>query len=330
MSNLPKSIILRTKWLGEIPLNWNVKKIKYFTSSKNNKSINGDEELLSVSEYKGVVPRSQLTEDDDGLSRAESLVGYLKVEKGYLVANIMLMWKKGLGVSRHKGIVSPAYSVFSFLDSNPFYFDYLFRTNLYITEFRKHSTGIIDSRLRLYDDKFKALYTHFPPIEEQNLIVKYLDKKLQPINQIIENIDKKVELLKKQRNSLINEVFSRGLNPNVEMKDSKIEWLGKIPSHWNVSKLKYIADANQENLTNSTDSNFELDYIEISDVNEIGLIKTPTKYLVLLLCALHIFFLLELKSCYVNTFFLPVTNSVINDSLYSLKSFDFFISTSIV
>ena len=80
----------------------------------------------------------------------------------------MLMWKRGLGVSEFEGIVSPSYSVFSFQNSFPRYFHYLFRTDQYVSEFRRNSTGIIDSRLRLYDDSFGSLKSHFPPSQNNN------------------------------------------------------------------------------------------------------------------------------------------------------------------
>ena len=147
------------EWIGEIPSSWSVKRNKYITTPKKDKSEEGSEELLSVSEYLGVVPRSVIREGEDHLTRSESLEGYLKVSKGDLVNNIMLMWKKGLGVSNYDGIVSPSYSVFSFKETIPTYHHYLFRTDLYITEFRKNSTGIIQSRLRLYDDDFGFIYS---------------------------------------------------------------------------------------------------------------------------------------------------------------------------
>jgi len=267
------------EWIGEIPSHWDIKKNKYFTQPQKNKSEKGDEELLSVSEQFGVITRKSIREDQENLTRSESLVGYLKVKKGELVSNIMLMWKRGLGVSEHNGIVSPSYSVFSFLNSEPKYFHYLFRTDQYVSEFRRNSTGVIESRLRLYDDSFGSLKSHFPPLDEQNQIVNFLDKKTNLIDELIKKIEQMIELLNEQRNSLINEVVTQGLNPNVEKKESGVEWIGEIPSHWKISKLKYIVSENQQSLSNSTDPDLELDYIEISDVNSIGEFKKPTKYI---------------------------------------------------
>ena len=229
------------EWIGEIPIHWDIKKNKYFTQPQKNKSEKGEEELLSVSEKFGVITRKSIRDDQENLTRSESLVGYLKVKKGELVSNIMLMWKRGLGVSEHNGIVSPSYSVFSFLNSEPKYFHYLFRTDQYVSEFRRNSTGVIESRLRLYDDSFGSLKSHFPPLSEQKKIVYFLDQKTTQIDKLLKKIEQKIELLKEQRTSLINEVVTKGLNPNVEMKDCGVEWIGEIPSHWTVSKIMFIS-----------------------------------------------------------------------------------------
>jgi type I restriction enzyme S subunit len=151
----------------------------------------------------------------------------------------MLMWKRGLGVSEYDGIVSPAYSVFSFNKSFPKYYHYLFRTDQYVSEFKRNSRGVIESRLRLYDDMFGSIYSHFPPIQEQEQIVKYLDDKTYIIDKLISTKERKIELLKEQRTTLINEVITKGLNPNVKMEDSGVEWIGDIPENWNTLKLKY-------------------------------------------------------------------------------------------
>ena len=100
------------EWIGDIPFNWEVRRIKFLFKSIVEKSIDGSEELLSVSEKKGIIPRRELRDENEDLSRSESLEGYLKVKKDDLVNNIMLMWKRGLGFSNYNGIVSPSYSVF--------------------------------------------------------------------------------------------------------------------------------------------------------------------------------------------------------------------------
>lgn len=228
-------------WIGEIPSHWEAVKLKYLTESRKELSEDGGEELLSVTESRGIVKRQELKGNDENLSRSENLTGYRLVKQGNLVNNIMLMWKRGLGVSPYNGVVSPAYSVFSFINNcHPAYFHYLLRSKEYITEFRRNSTGVVMSRLRLYDDSFGSIFSHYPPTNEQKLISRYLDKKNKQINSLTEKIQKKVELLKEQRTSLINHYVTKGLDPNVEMRDSGVEWIGEIPSHWRRQRIKYF------------------------------------------------------------------------------------------
>ncbi len=227
------------EWIGEIPEHWRLLRIKYFATSVKNKSEKGDEELLSVSEYYGVLPRKNIKDDSEEITRAESLVGYLIVCKGQLVCNIMLMWKRGLGVSDYDGIVSPAYSVFEFNLGIPRYYHYLFRTEMFIAEFKRNSTGVIESRLRLYDDEFGCIFSHLPPSSEQSQIVEFLDRKTALIDRLIAAKERRIELLKEQRTALINHAVTKGLDPNVKMKDSGIEWIGEIPEHWVITKLGF-------------------------------------------------------------------------------------------
>jgi type I restriction enzyme S subunit len=196
------------EWIGEIPEGWIVSKNKFFLIPIDNRSVDGQEELLSVSEHRGVVPRKSIKNDEEVLSRAETLEGYKKVSWGQLVSNIMLTWKRGLGVSSYEGIVSPAYSVFEFVESHPKYFHYLFRTDQYIAEFKRNSTGVIESRLRMYDDTFLRLKSHIPPLPEQQQIVTYLDQRTKEIDDLIASEKKRIELLKEYRQSLISEVVT--------------------------------------------------------------------------------------------------------------------------
>ncbi len=143
-------------------------------------------------------------------------------------------------MSNFEGIVSPAYSVFRFMEGIPNYFNYLLRTDLYTSEFRRNSTGVIESRLRLYDDSFGDIFGIFPPIEEQSQIVSYLNQKTSIIDALIQGKLRKIELLKEYRTIIINQAVTKGLNPEVRMKESGVEWVGEIPEHWKFAPLKYF------------------------------------------------------------------------------------------
>ena len=233
-------------WIGEIPEHWKIERTKWvFNESKlRNRELEFiDEDLLSVSEYYGVAKRVEKIDNNDILNRAESLSEYKIVSAGELVINIMLAWKKGLGISDYNGIVSPSYCVFNLIynSGNPWFFHYLYRTDLYSEIFRQNSRGIIDSRLRLYPEEFFNILTILPSPDEQKAIANYLDEKTARIDKLMANKQKLIELLKEKRTAIINQAVTKGIDPNVKLKPSRIEWLGDIPEHWELKKLKYVA-----------------------------------------------------------------------------------------
>ncbi len=232
----------KTAWLGNYPAHWQVLRIKNIFSEIEDRSTSGNEDLLSVSHYTGVtLKRDSLNNEDDFISNAETLEGYKKVTQGDLVINIMLAWNGSLGISPYDGITSPAYCVYRAKENNNSeYFGYLFASNLLKTEFRKKSTGIIDSRLRLYSDKFFSIFSVVPPVAEQNQIVNYIKKQSQKINHFIAKKQQFIALLKEQRQSVINEAVTKGIDKKVKLKDSGIQWLGNIPEHWEVRRLSSI------------------------------------------------------------------------------------------
>lgn len=226
------------EWLGQIPALWEVKRLKDLFIECKDLSTTGKEDLLSVSEYYGVARRLDVMSDDEFDTRADSLIGYKICRKDDLVINIMLAWKRGLGFSAYDGIVSPAYAVYRGKDLISHYYHYLLRTDLYTTEFKRHSKGIIDSRLRLYSDRFFAIKTIKPPLSEQQAIADYLDEKTSEIDSQVSLIKEKVAVLQKLKQSLINKVVTKGLNPDAELKGCGEDWLGQIPAHWEVKRLK--------------------------------------------------------------------------------------------
>lgn len=231
------------EWIGEIPEDWKVSRIKQLFSEVNDRCENGENyTLLSVSEYYGVAPKIERISDDDMLTHAETLDGYKICKENDLVMNIMLAWKRALGVSEYTGIVSPAYCIYRGKQNMcAKYFHYLFRTDIYANLFKQYSTGIIDSRLRLYPDKFLALKCQVPPIDTQHRIADYLHRKCSQIDAIIARQQEVIEKLKAYKLSVITEAVTKGLNPDVPMKDSGVEWIGEIPEHWILNKLKYLS-----------------------------------------------------------------------------------------
>jgi len=236
------------EWIGVIPFEWTLKKNKeIFYEVKDTADAQTDLELLSVSEYYGVAKRKDVISSEETLMRADSLEGYKICNENDLVINIMLAWKGALGISPFSGLVSPAYNVFR-RKSNAFipkYYQYLFQTAMYTTYFKRFSTGIVDSRLRLYPNVFLSLTSHYPETYEQKIIADYLDQKVACIDNIIEKTILSIEEYQKLKQSIITEIVTKGLNPDVKMKDSGTEWIGQIPEHWEVLPIKNLFEFNK-------------------------------------------------------------------------------------
>lgn len=228
-------------WLDIIPSHWQCMRNKNILTEINVRSLDGSEELLRISQYTGVTIRRH-NKSKVGMRDAETLEGYKIVKKNDIVMNIMLAWNGSTGASAFDGIVSPAYSVFRVKqDVNPWYIHYLFRIPAVTNYFKAYSTGVIESRLRLYPEKLFMLTSIIPPREEQDQIVRFLDWKLAKINKLIRAKKKQIELLNEQKQVIINNAVTKGLDPNVPMKDSGIEWIGTIPEHWKVLYLSQTA-----------------------------------------------------------------------------------------
>lgn len=196
------------EWIGEVPEHWEVKRMKDIFFERKELSLTGEEDLLSVSEFYGVARRKdKMNSDEEFESRADSLVGYKICKAHDLVINIMLAWKTGLGISDNDGIVSPAYAVYEGRNIASHFYHYLLRSGMYVKEFKRHSKGIIDSRLRLYNDRFNNISAIYPPLPEQRAIATYLDDKCAKIDTIVSNLDKQISRYADLKRSLIDEVI---------------------------------------------------------------------------------------------------------------------------
>lgn len=232
------------EWLGDVPGHWKIVRYKAVFKEREERSSDGSETLLSVSAYTGVSPRSEIIDEGEHLSRAESLEGYKVCYPNDLVMNIMLAWNRGLGVTQYHGIVSPAYCVFKIIgDDDSRFLDYMVRSDQATLYYKAFSSGVIDSRLRLYPDTFSSLSCALPPKEEQAAIATFLDRETEKIDALIAEQEKLLVLLAEKRQATISCAITRGLNPNAPMKDSGIVWLGEVPEHWKTRRLKHVTDA---------------------------------------------------------------------------------------
>src|SRR5450830_430416 len=229
-------------WLVQVPEQWDIKCNKRFLREVNQRSEDGTEELLTVSQYTGVTRRRERSlGEGDLLTHATSLVGHKRVSPGDLVVNIMLAWNGSLGVSSLAGIVSPAYCVYrAGPQSEPRFLHYLYRTPLFTGAFKTVSTGVVDSRLRLYPDVFFDMSSLLPPLPEQTAIVRYLDHADRKVRHAIHARQQLIKLLTEQKQAIIQRAVMRGLDPSVRLKPSGVLWLGDVPEHWTVVRLRHL------------------------------------------------------------------------------------------
>ena len=232
-------------WLGAVPEHWTMKRGKALFHCVDVRSSAGEEELLTVSSERGVVPRSSATVT---MFKAESYAGYKLCWPGDLVINSLWAWGRGLGVSRHHGIISSAYGVYRLRPIFTEYSDYvheLVRSTPFNWELQVRSKGIWISRLQLTDEAFLGAPFPLPPPQEQTAIVRFLDYVDRRIQRYIRVKEKLIGLLEEQKQAIINQAVTgqidvRTGHPYPGYKDSGVEWLGEVPNHWEVRRLKWV------------------------------------------------------------------------------------------
>ena len=223
-------------WLGQVPAHWRTVRNGSLFGQR---SQTGYAELpiLEVSLKTGVQVRSF---GQEGRKQIMSDLGkYKRAVKGDLAYNTMRMWQGALGVCPVDGLVSPAYVVarpYPGVDAR--YFAALFRTGAYMAEIDNASRGIVKDRNRLYWDQFKQMQSTCPPIDEQALIVRFLEWANGRLERTIRAKRKVIALLTEQRRAVIRRAVTLGLDPAVQFKPTGIPWLGDIPQHWEVSRVK--------------------------------------------------------------------------------------------
>lgn len=254
------------EWINQIPSEWEEKRVKdIFRLVTDKASVDNDLELLSLYASIGVRPRKDLEARGN---KASTTDGYWLVKKGDIVVNKLLAWMGSVGLSEYDGVTSPAYDVLrktsKLVDAR--YFSYLFRTEIAKRIFKRNSRGIMDMRLRLYFDKLGAITVPVPPLATQQAIATYIDSKTVQIDRQIDLLGKKTVQYGKLKQSLINETVTRGLNKSVPMKDSGVAWIGQMPEHWQLRRIKEVCDINKNTLTEKTPNSYEFDYVDIGSV----------------------------------------------------------------
>lgn len=191
-------------WIGEIPAHWEIKRGKVLFEESDARSADGSEELLTVSQYTGITPRSQ---KNVNMFEALTLEGYKLCDVGDIAANTMWLWAGAIGVSAYSGVISPSYNVYRQKAENfvPSYLDCLLRAPMLVQEYASRSTGIRASRLRLYPKDFLDIMFPVPPVDEQQDIISVLSEKFAAVDKLIAIKKSKIEKLEQYKKSLIYE-----------------------------------------------------------------------------------------------------------------------------
>ena len=226
------------RWLGNIPADWNTNKLKYHLR-RNEPKNPGNMVVLSLYRELGIIPKD--SRDDNHNVTSEDTSKYKYVQIGDFVVNKMKAWQGSVAVSDYEGIVSPAYYVYNFTDDAfvKRYFHYLIR-GCYKNEFMRLSGGIRVGQWDLPSSALDNVIVLIPPKETQIDIANFLDRKCVEVDFLIEKIESQIETLESYRRSIITETVTKGLDKQIETKDSNIQWIGHIPAHWQCIRGKYI------------------------------------------------------------------------------------------
>ena len=261
------------EWIGKIPDNWEIDRLQWhlFELNVKNNPIRTNN-VLSLTNKLGVVPYEE--KGNQGNKSKENHSEYKIAYKDTIVANSMNILIGSVGYSKYYGCVSPVYYVFREIKGNNLRFiNYIMQTKEFQRELRKYANGILEIRLRLSADDILKRKVAFPSINEQNKIVEYLDKKCGEIDAITAEIQKQINTLEEYKKSAISETVTKGLNPNAPMKDSGIEWIGKIPASWDVHPIySYFTERKHKNSLGREDNLLSLSYGKIirKDINTNG------------------------------------------------------------
>lgn len=225
------------KWIGEIPEHWKIMRLRAYLSMYSEKN-HPDKQLLSVTRESGVIVRNTESKEENHNYIPDDLSGYKLVRIGDFAINKMKSWQGSYGVSNFEGIVSPAYYVCKLKFPYKDFFSNAIRCKAYIPFFTQYSKGIRVDQWDLSPIALKNIPFFEPPLPEQQAIVTYLDTKVAKIDEYISIAEKKIAALEELKQTIIAEAVTRGIHKDVPMKDSGVKWIGMIPEHWKVHKIR--------------------------------------------------------------------------------------------
>lgn len=241
----------REDWIGDIPSHWElvpIRSIFKFRNEKNNPIKT--EDILSLSIASGVTQYSE--EGRGGNKRKDDLSAYKIAHPKDIVLNSMNVIVGAVGMSKYYGAISPVYYALYTENEDTFveYYEKIFLNESFQRGLLKFGRGILIKlsgagklntiRMKVSTDDLKTLYFPKPPLDEQKAIYSFLENKTTQIDEVIAIKEQQIALLKERKQIIIQQAITQGLDPNVPMKDSGVEWIGQIPQHWSVVKLKHL------------------------------------------------------------------------------------------
>ena len=257
------------EWLGEVPSHWELGRISTYFTERRTKVSDKDYPALSVTKL-GVFPQwENVAKTNDGDNRKLA-------KKGDFVINSRSDRKGSSGIAKQDGSVSLINIVLQPKKINSVYSEYLFKSYSFIEEFYRVGHGIVADLWTTRFEDIKNSLIIFPPLSEQQKIAQFLDDKTAKIDQAVDLAEKQIALLKEHKQILIQNAVTRGLNPDVPLKDSGVEWIGQVPEHWEVKRLKFVLTLSnkKEESKNSNKRYIGMENIEsfTGKINDIPLI----------------------------------------------------------
>lgn len=230
------------EWLGVVPAHWQVLPNRAIFKEVSERD-HPEADMLSVTIAKGVVQQRILLEDSSKKDSSKvDKSAYKLVSPGDIAYNKMRAWQGAIGVSDYKGIVSPAYVVQRpSPETIPRYLHYLLRTPAFAKEAERWSYGITSDMWSLRPEHFRLISSCLPPKDEQVAIVRFLDHVDRRIRRAIAAKQKLIRLLEEQKRAIIHRAVTRGLDPDVRLKPSGVEWLSDVPEDWTVYRIKQVS-----------------------------------------------------------------------------------------
>ena len=227
------------EWIADIPEHWSVSKIGGLYSLRMTKVSDRDYPPLSVTN-KGILPQLETA------AKTNAHDDRKLVCKGDFAINSRSDRRGSCGISSYTGSVSLINTILHpMTEIHPQYYDWLFHTIQFGDEFYKWGHGIVDDLWTTGWQDMKKISIPTPPITEQAVIADFLDEQCAEIDTLVTDIQSQIEALEEYKRSVITEAVTKGLDPDVEMRDSGIAWVGDIPAHWLVEKVKFHLQRNE-------------------------------------------------------------------------------------